>query len=166
MSWNIRPAELNDWVFLEDMLYEAATWRGDGADRSTVLKDPHIARYLSDWGRPGDTALIAIDEGGHPVGAAWFRFFTPASPGYGFVDETVPEVSMAVVPGSRGQGVGNALMTALAAAAREQEVRALSLSVESGNPALRLYERSGFRPVQENDGALTMRLHLGSTDSE
>lgn len=163
--WTIRPAEPSDRKFLEDMLYEAATWRGQGGDRGTVLEDPHIARYLSGWGRPGDTALIATDEGGQAVGAAWFRFFTSDEAGYGFLDETIPDLSMGVAQSWRGQGVGTELMSALVAAARQQGVHELSLSVEPDNPALRLYERSGFRAVSENDGALTMRLDLDPTDA-
>ena len=44
------------------------------------------SRYVRGWGRPGDTAVIAL-EGGFPVGAAWYRLFPASEPGYGFVDE-------------------------------------------------------------------------------
>ena len=38
---------------------------------------------------------------------------------------------------------------------------ALSLSVEEGNPARRLYERSGFRPAPADAGADVLVLDLG-----
>ncbi len=56
----------------------------------------------------------------------------------------------------RGQGIGPALLGQLLDAAESQEIRALSLSVEKDNPALRLYERFGFTPLAEADNAVTM----------
>lgn len=157
----IRPANASDLGFLEDMLYEAATWRDPHDDRDTVMGNPHVASYLSDWGRPGDTALVATDELGSRVGAAWFRFFSAEEPGYGFLDETIPGIAIAVEQSFRGRGVGIALMAALISAARDQTIHALSLSVETDNaPAVRLYEHYGFRRVSEREGALTMRLDL------
>ena len=160
MTWRIRPAQPDDLGFLEDMLYEAATWRGSDARPERVLRDQHISRYLAGWGRPGDTALIATDDQGRLAGAAWFRFFSADDAGYGFLDETTPELSIAVVPQSRGRGAGTFLMSALIATARERGIGALSLSVETDNRARRLYERLGFRPVRIDEGAMTMRLDL------
>lgn len=39
-------------------------------------------------------------------------------------------------------------------------MRALSLSVEAGNPAARLYLRLGFSVATEEPGATTMRIVL------
>ena len=53
-----------------------------------VLSKPELARYLQDWGRPGDTAVLAIDlDGDVRLGAAWYRLMTSEEPGYGFVDD-------------------------------------------------------------------------------
>ncbi len=54
---------------------------------------------------------------------------------------------MGVVKEWRGRGVGGRLLTALVAAARDQHMEALSLSVEADNYSRRLYERVGFRRV-------------------
>jgi hypothetical protein len=64
MSWTIRRAQDSDLSFLRMMLYEAADWRSGNraTDQNDVLADPHVARYLAGWGRPGDTALLALDE--------------------------------------------------------------------------------------------------------
>ena len=49
----------------------------------------------------------------------------------GFVDETTPELAIAVVPSRRGRGIGETLLEALVERARAEGHRALSLSVES-----------------------------------
>jgi ribosomal protein S18 acetylase RimI-like enzyme len=113
------------------------------------------------WGRPGDTVLIAIDDG-FPVGAAWYRLFRKGLPGYGFVDEETPELAIAVVPNRRGRGIGEALLGALCERARADGYAGLSLSVERGNPALlSFYEEHGFVQVDGGDEySLTMRREL------
>jgi GNAT superfamily N-acetyltransferase len=56
----------------------------------------------------------------------------------------VPEMAMAVVAEARGQGIGSALIEALAQEAA-QRFSQLSLNVHLRNPAARLYTRTGFR---------------------
>jgi GNAT superfamily N-acetyltransferase len=94
------------------------------------------------------------------VGAAWVRLFPESDPGYGFVNATIPELSMGVIRERRGRGIGSHLLDALLVAAHEQKLAAISLSVESDNYARRLYERAGFRPVDVASGSLTMLLRL------
>jgi [ribosomal protein S18]-alanine N-acetyltransferase len=60
------------------------------------------------------------------------------------------------VPSKRGHGIGDELLKALIAKAREQGYARLSLSVEPGNPARKLYERHGFEVVDEGAEAWTM----------
>lgn len=156
----VRAATAADLPFLRDMNYEAATWRpGTRPAPETVLADPDVARYLSGWGRPGDAGVIGEDEGS-PVGAAWLRLFPADDPAYGFVAADVPELSLAVVAEARGRGIGTRLLDALVETARAAGHRAVSLSVEPDNPALRLYERAGFSRVPNDGGAWTMLLEL------
>src|SRR5207244_775948 len=63
----IRKAGPQDVRFLRDMLKHAYHWR--------LNTDPDlpVARYVNNWGRPGDRGLIAWENG--PVGAAWYRLF-------------------------------------------------------------------------------------------
>jgi ribosomal protein S18 acetylase RimI-like enzyme len=153
----VRPAAAGDLPFLIAMLYEAACWRpGARPPADVVLTNPDIARYLRDWGRPGDLGVVA-EEDGTPVGAAWIRLYDDADRGYGFVATDVPELTIGVTPAARGRGVGTKLLAELAAAATSH---AISLSVETDNPAVRLYERAGYVPVAQDEGALTMLLEL------
>ncbi len=160
---HIRPAVASDVDVLREMVFYAARWRPgqENDSRESVLSDDHVARYVDGWGRPGDMAFIA-EEHGHPVGAAWLRFFPREQPGYGFIETTIPELSIAVVPARRGSGIGLALLTATLKAAMEAGQPAVSLSVEVDNPAQRLYERVGFKRVGQAKGSWTMRIDLGA----
>jgi GNAT superfamily N-acetyltransferase len=142
---------------MRDMLRHAYYWR---VDRVSSTGEPPVRRYVERWGRPGDTALIAIQDF-QRVGAAWYRLFRCEHPGYGFVDEETPELSIAIVPSRRGSGLGSELLDALLERARGDGHHAISLSVEQGSPAIGLYARHGFSQVGEDDGGVTMRCELG-----
>jgi GNAT superfamily N-acetyltransferase len=148
----IRQAGPQDVRFLRDMLKHAYHWR--------LNQDPDlpVARYVNNWGRPGDTGLVAWENG--PIGAAWYRLFKANAPGFGFVDEQTPELTIAVVPSRRGSGLGGDLMKALLERARGEGYEAISLSAEQG--MTKLYERHGFRPVEEKDGTVTMKRDLSA----
>ena len=153
----IRRGGREDVRFLRDMLHHAYYWR----ERDPGKGPGPVARYVKGWGKPGDTALIAVDDG-FPVGAAWYRLFTRDHPGYGFVDEETPELAIAVVPNRRGRGLGEALLDALVERARGDGYRALSLSVPADDDALvSFYEKHDFARVDEDGGdSVTMRREL------
>jgi len=157
---HVRPASPADASFLGEMLVVAAFWRPEGRTGTVqdVLKQPKLAHYVRGWPRPGDLGVIA--EYDQLIGAALLRFLPVHDPGYGFVDDATPGLSIGVVPASRGQGVGSSLLAALVASAREHGFAALSLSVEPDNRARHLYERIGFQEIGTEGGSLTMLLHL------
>lgn len=166
ISPRLRPGTPEDEGFLREMLYEAVCWRPEDPkpSRGELLADPRISHYVEGWGRRGDTAVIALDpDGGERIGAAWYRLMPPEDPGYGFVDAATPEVSIAVVRGRRGGGVGMALLEALMGSARSEGFAALSLAVEEDNPAISLYERAGFRRLFPTEGAWTMGVDLSES---
>ncbi len=157
----IRDLRSDETPFLQEMLYTALAWRTDVElpPREWVLEHPQVAPFHTAWGRDGDTGLVA-EEAGVALGLAWYRFFTEAEHGEGFVDEATPEVAVAVVDGHRGEGIGTALMEAIHARARDVGVRRISLSVDPDNPARQLYLRLGyvdFEPGDEN-GRMVLEL--------
>ena len=154
-----------DPQFLVEMLYEAVYWYDDGSEErpplDTMLSDPHNARYVEHWGRPGDVALVALDRQEEAIGAAWCRYFAADAPGYGFVAPDVAELTLAVYPEFRHTGVGDLLLGALIARGRATEARGMSLSVAHANPARALYVRHGFVVVHEGEKIDTMLLDYG-----
>ena len=159
--YTIRPLAPDDEPTLWDMLYHAI-FVAEGATPAgrDVLDQPEIARYVRSWGRAGDSGFIALEtKSGQPIGAAWLRLFADGDRGYGTIDETVPELSIAVTPEYRGRGIGTRLLTQLLRGAAKH-FTAVSLSVAADNPALRLYRRLGFEIVGRSGTALTMRKEL------
>jgi len=151
-----RPAGIEDFRFLATMLGEAAVWRPDKPTPTAdqVMADRRYAMYLDGWPRQGDHGLVAERDG--PVGAAWYRTYTEASHGYGFVGEDVPELSIAVIASRRHEGIGRRLLGELIDASVAQGYRALSLSVVEDNPARGLYESTGFILVEKHGRSWTM----------
>jgi GNAT superfamily N-acetyltransferase len=150
----IRKGSAADVPFMRSMLAHAYAWRVNAFEA-----DIPLTRYVDNWGRAGDVAIIA-HETGNRVGAAWFRLFPSSEPGYGFVDEQTPELSVAVVPSRRRHGLGQELMNGLLAAARDAGHEAVSLSVEADSPAVSFYERNGFERVRDADGGVVMLKRL------
>ena len=147
----LRPVGIHDVRFLRDMLRHAYHWRfAEDAERP-------VYRYVQNWGRPCDAGVIALD-GPHAYGAAWYRLFTADEPGFGFVDEQTPELTIAVVPSRRGKGAGRELLEALLAHARDSGYAAISLSAAKEQVAY--YERLGFETVDESEHAVTMLARL------
>jgi GNAT superfamily N-acetyltransferase len=146
-----RDVDLQDLRFLRDMLRHAYHWR--------MAQDPDLPvfRYVQNWGRRGDAGVVAFD-GPNIYGAAWYRLFPEHAPGFGFVDEETPELTVAVVPSHRGHGTGGELLEALLARARKEGFSRVSLSAELGQT--RFYEKHGFQEVRREDGTVTMVADL------
>ena len=127
----------------------AAHWKTDATFQS----------YLVDFPRPTDFGLIAEREG-QSVGAIWWRYFTAAEPGYGYVADDIPQVGIGVVEGRRGEGIGRALLNAIIAASTSD----LSIGVDDGNPAEELCRKQGFVSVG-SVGTLTTMLRSERRDA-
>ncbi|HZU85566.1 MAG TPA: GNAT family N-acetyltransferase [Polyangiaceae bacterium] len=160
----LRPARAADQAFLLTMLFYAAHADLEpGVIPAHLLANPALARYVVDFGRPGDLGVVAI-RGEVPVGAAWVRLLAGGERGYGWVDDDTPELAVAVHPEAVNTGVGTAMLTDLLARARER-YPGVSLSVRADNPARRLYLRLGFEPVADVTNRVggtsqTMRLRF------
>jgi ribosomal protein S18 acetylase RimI-like enzyme len=158
----VRSAGPDDAPFLASMLLEALNFAQDGQqDPSVILSDPQVAHYVTGWPRASDVGLVAVTDEGLPVGACWLRYRPASNPGYGYVAADIPELTIAVRRQARGQGIGRALLRAIAANARTDGVTTLSLSVEHANHiAAHLYRSEGWRTVKSEPDADTMVLDL------
>ena len=135
---------------LEDFLYEAIYvpegYVGE-IPRTVIYDDPKCrAAYVGFGTRPDDRAVVAMANG-EVVGACWVR----TTEEYGHIDDQTPSFSISLYKQFRGLGLGTAMMAALLDELCNAGYERASLSVQKENPALRLYERMGFRIV--GDGA-------------
>ena len=154
MDYVIRRLTPEDEPVLWEMAYQGTrSAEEEDALPAHISRPPALARYVEGWGRPGDTGFIAHDgKEGKPIGAVWLR--TPA------VEEpaAIPELAFAVRPSHRRRGIGAALLTQWVKANPAQS--SVTLAVPAKSPAVRLYERFGFKVIKESDRAVTMRREV------
>ncbi len=157
MNYVIRALASEDEPFLWEMLYQALhVPKGELSPPREVIHLPELSRYVQGWGRKGDRGFLASNATtGQYIGAVWLRLLIRESKGYGYVDDDTPELSMAVLPEYRGQGIGTELLACLVSSVCKHS--SISLSVSEGNPAFRLYERFGFKVVSKSAGSFTMK---------
>lgn len=155
-SYSYRSLTKADEPLVWRMLYEAARVAEEGRmSPESIRFDPYLAKYAKGWGRPGDLGVAAFArDNGEAVGAAWLRLLIGVDRGDGYIDDRTPELALGVMPAHRGRGVGTELLRLLVDAAHTC-VPGITLTVRAGNPAMRLYERVGFRVLP---GELTNRV--------
>ena len=157
----VRAGEPSDAAFIVEMARLASAIEGRPLPPPD---DPGLVRGLP---RSPDTAVIALDHDGQPIGAAWWHFRD--SPLVVAPDGAqVPELVVAVTPADRGRGVGRCLLDALTARAAEHGYDRLALNVHIRNPAVRLYSGAGFVVAGKGRGplgvAMVLQLPLSPND--
>jgi ribosomal protein S18 acetylase RimI-like enzyme len=149
MDYTIRPLTSQDELILREMLHHGLSSPGKQESQSLELvRRPEVSRYVEGWGRVGDTGFVASDKkNGTLLGAVWLR--RPSDKG-----SASPELALAVKPEHRKHGIGTALLTQLVRANPGEST--ISISFVAGKPVLRLYERFGFKVVEERPDAVVM----------
>lgn len=153
---DIKPIE---YSFLKEMLYQAIFV----ADKKIVLpreiiEQPDLRKYIQDFGKTGDFCLVA-EQYRKLIGAIWIRFIK----GYGFVDNETPELSMAVLNGHSGNGIGKQLLTAMIDRLKDKQLKRVSLSVDRENFAYGFYKKHGFEDYLASEKSIIMTKELNET---
>lgn len=156
---DVRPLVASDqdklWYWLHVALWDPPP---AGLRPIEVLQSPAVRVYAEDWGRESDVGVVARVNG-VDVGACWMRLL-PSGVGLAFVDERTPQLGIALEPKHQQRGHGHPLLQAALSAARSAGYSQVSLTVHPLNPALRLYERCGFREVELRSGYHLMVANL------
>ena len=149
-----RPVGIHDVRFLRDMLRHAYHWRlAEDTERPGLP-------LRAELGPRAATPACSRSKARTPTGRRGTGCSREREPGFGFVDEATPELTIAVVPSRRGKGAGKELLEALLdARARGRATHAVSLSAAHGADA-RTTSASASRPSREAEHAVTMLARL------
>jgi ribosomal protein S18 acetylase RimI-like enzyme len=153
----LRAATARDGAFIVEM-----------ARHACVIEDwplPDVDSEETQSLLPGsdDVAVVAEDATDLRSGAVWTFHHDPPL----LVDAdavSLPELTIAVRPGMRGNGVGGALLDELIVRCTGR-YEAIMLNVHQRNPAAHLYERKGFRVVGRGRGAIAIAMRTISGDA-
>ena len=142
----IREIDKTEHNILEDFLYNAIfLLPDDEVPPREIIFEPEIYVYIDGYGENhGDCGVVA-EQNGKIIGAAWTRII----PAYGHIDDNTPELAISVLPEHRSAGIGTDMMTRLFDLLRERGYERTSLSVQKNNPAVRFYERLGYKITSE-----------------
>ena len=148
---SLRPATEADYDFMRRLYastreVEMAHFPFDEAAKRGFLDQQFAAQYAHYATHYPTCERRIIERDGTPVGRLW-------------VDEwrdQIRLVDIALIPECRGQGIGSTLLQQVmdrgAAAGKP-----VTIHVEAYNPALGLYRRLGFEPIDTNGVYLLMR---------
>ncbi|MCM1162049.1 MAG: GNAT family N-acetyltransferase [Roseburia sp.] len=156
MEYQIREIRQEEYAVLDEFLYEAIFIpKGVEAPPKSIIKQPELQVYVSEFGRKDDCCLVA-EVDGKIIGAVWTRIMDD----YGHIDDSMPSFAISLYQDYRGQGIGTALMEEMLALLKERGYKKASLSVQKGNYAYRLYLKVGFTVVDENGEEYIMAVTL------
>ncbi len=153
----IRELKKDEENILKDFLYEAI-FIPEGVeppDRS-IIELPELKIYYEDFGKgSADNCLVAEAEG-RIVGAVWTRTMND----YGHVDDDTPSFAISLYKEYRGQGTGTRLMREMLELLRTKGYKRASLAVQKANYAVKMYEKTGFVTVDQNEEEFIMVCEL------
>jgi len=146
-----RSAEPGDEAFLFELYRntraeEMAAWGWPAAQQQMFLELQFRARNLSYSAYPNTEHSIILDAG-QPIGRLLISW----------MDSELRLVDIALLDNARGAGVGAKLISELFAKA-SSESKPLRLHVEKSNRALQLYQRLGFRVIEDTGTQFFMEL--------
>ena len=157
MSLYLRPAEPRDEKFVYELIYEnlydqLCAWAWDPATREKLMKiqiDGQRASYAAQYPQ-ADNAIIVLYE--RPVG----RLILDRG------EQAHHLVDIVLKKESRSKGVGTWLLRAICMEA-EMSRKPMRLYVQPNNRAKALYERLGFRMIEDHQVTLLMERPVGAS---
>ena len=115
-----------------------------------ILQEPGVRIYAEDWGRRDDLGVVAVVDGAD-AGACWMRVL-PEGVGLASIDNTTPQLGIALEPEFQRRGVGELLLRETLNQAWQAGYAKVSLTVHPENPAIPLYARCGFHKIEMRRG--------------
>ena len=153
----IREMKPEETSLLKDFLYEAIFIpEGVTPPGRDIVDRPELKIYYEDFGNEAADYCIVAEDDGRIIGAVWTRIMND----YGHVDNETPSFAISLYKEYRGKGTGTQLMKAMLELLREKGYKKASLAVQKANYAVRMYEKVGFKTVDENEEEYIMVCEL------
>ena len=157
MDYTIREISDKEYKLLEDFLYEAIfVPEGMSAPAKSIINQPELQVYISDFGKKKDDIGLLAEAGGKVIGAVWVQIMND----YGHIDDNTPSFAISLYKEYRGLGIGTALMKEMLCILKKRGYKQASLAVQKSNYAVRMYMKTGFEIVNENDEEYIMLCRL------
>ncbi len=156
MNYTIREIKSYEYKVLEDFLYEAI-YIPEGMDfpQRTIIEQPELQLYISEFGKKDDNALVA-EVDGKIVGAVWTRIMND----YGHIDDETPSFAISLYKEYRGLGIGTDMMNQMLTLLKNKGYKQASLAVQQANYAVKMYKQVGFEIVNKNEEEYIMLCSL------
>ena len=142
-----RELKASEYSLLKVFLYEAI-YIPEGVeppDRA-IVEQPELALYYEGFGTGKADHCIVAEDAGKVIGAAWTRIMDD----YGHVDDETPSFAISLYKEYRSRGIGTQLMKRMLLRLKECGFEKASLAVQKENYAVRMYEKVGFKVIDEN----------------
>jgi len=142
---------------LEDFLYEAIFIpEGMEVPPRSVISLPELQTYIKDFGLLKDDFALVAEIEKQIVGAVWVRIIND----YGHIDSSTPSLAISLYKDYRKHRIGIAMMKEMLNLLRNHGYKSVSLSVQKANYAAKMYQKLGFKIVNENKDEWIMICHL------
>lgn len=157
MNYTIRTMKKQEFPLLEDFLYEAIFIpEGMEIPPRSVISLPELQTYIKDFGLLKDDFALVAEIEKQIVGAVWVRIIND----YGHIDSSTPSLAISLYKDYRKHGIGIAMMKEMLNLLRNHGYKSVSLSVQKANYAAKMYQKLGFKIVNENKDEWIMICHL------
>ena len=157
MEYKIRSILKGEDNLLKDFLYEAIfVPQGTPAPPKSIIDQPELQVYVTDFGTKKDDIGLVAEINNKPVGAVWVRIMND----YGHIDNDTPSFAISLYKEYRGLGIGTALMKEMLRILKDRGYKQASLAVQKANYALKMYQKTGFEIVDENEEEYIMLCRL------
>lgn len=157
MDYQIRALSEGEDGLLQDFLYEAIfVPKGAPAPPKSMINRPELQIYIADFGKKKDDIALVAEADQKAVGAVWVRIMND----YGHIDNDTPSFAISLYQEYRGKGIGTALMKEMLRILKDRGYRQASLAVQKANDAVKMYQKTGFAIVDENEEEYIMLCRL------
>ena len=129
---------------------------GVPAPPRSIINQPKLQVYIADFGKKKDDIGLVAEVDKRVVGAVWVRIMND----YGHIDNNTPSFVISLYKDYRGFGIGTDLMKKMLHILKGRGYKQASLAVQKTNYAVRMYQKTGFEIVGENEEEYIMLCRL------